>query len=382
MKVGVAIDSFKGSLSSLEAGNAVKAGIRGLCDEVVVVEVGDGGEGSIEAMMNATNSSFVSVQTFDPLRRKISAKYAKNADLAIMEMASSSGLTLLSKNELNPLKTDTYGFGVMIKDAISKGVRKFIIAIGGSATNDGGMGMLEALGYKFFDEFGLNLAGNGENLNKICEISDKFALKELKKCEFLVACDVDNPLFGKNGAAYIYAPQKGADKEMVKILDAGLRNFAKISAKFCGTDNSNLSGSGAAGGLGFGLVSFLGAELKSGFEIIAEICGIEAKISDCDLIITGEGQIDHQSVMGKTPMQVAKIAKKYGICVIALSGCIEEIGRLNEYIDACFCILQNPCELENALKSEVAKRNLASMANQTVRLFMASKSNHKEVLKS
>lgn len=373
MKVGVAIDSFKGSLSSLEAANAVKSGISGLCDDTIIVPIADGGEGSVEAMINATNSSFVSAQTLDPLRRKITAKYAKNGEMAIIEMASSSGLTILRKSEQNPLLTDTFGFGLMIKDAILKGARKFIIAIGGSATNDAGMGMLEALGFRFYDKFGEILAGKGENLDKVCEICSKFVLKELKECEFMVACDVDNPLFGLNGAAHIYASQKGANEEMIEILDAGLRNFAKVSAKFCKIDNSNLSGSGAAGGLGFALVSFLGAKLKSGFEIIAKICDLENKISQCDLVITGEGQIDHQSVMGKTPMQVAKIAKKHGICVISLSGCIKEIGRLNEYIDACFCILNNPCSAENAMSKQVAEQNLAMSANQALRLFIASK---------
>ncbi|WP_169752543.1 glycerate kinase family protein [Campylobacter mucosalis] len=375
MRILVAIDSFKGSLSSLEAGNAIKEGIKGLCDDIVVKPVADGGEGSVEALADALKGKYVDIITQNPLGVKILARYAMAGELAIMEMASASGLTLLEKSERNPLKTSTYGFGLMIKDAIDNGARKFIVGIGGSATNDAGVGMLSALGFEFFDEEGNLLEPNGENLVKISKFSDSNALKELSECEFLIACDVDNPLFGKNGAAYVYGAQKGADRDMIKQLDVGLISFASVVETQTGKVYWGLKGAGAAGGLGYGFISFLNAKLKPGIEIITEEIGLEDEIKRADLIITGEGRLDFQSSMGKTPTGISKLAKKYSKPVIALAGSVSECasGCNDAGIDAFFSIQNEPTSLENAMKKGVASENLKRVANQAVRLFMLGK---------
>ena len=375
MKILVAIDSFKGSLSSLEAGLAVKDGLKGLCD-VVVKPIADGGEGSVEALADALGATYIDAITQDPLGVKILARYALIKDLAILEMASASGLTLINEKQRNPLKTSTYGFGLLIKDAISKGARKFIIGIGGSATNDAGTGMLSALGFEFYDENGDLLAGIGENLAKIFKISTQNSLKELKQCEFLIACEVDNPLFGKNGAAYVYAPQKGADGRMVKELDDGLKSFANAVKAHFDTEHYKLKGAGAAGGLGFGFVSFLNAKLRPGIDIITDEIGLEDEIKKADLVITGEGKMDFQSSMGKTPTGVAKLAKKHKKPVIALAGCVcEGAQECNKSgIDAFFCILNEPISLEEAMRKDIAIKNLKMAANQAVRLFLINQS--------
>ncbi|MCZ6105080.1 glycerate kinase [Campylobacter ureolyticus] len=368
MKVLVAIDSFKGSLTSIEAGNAVKSGISSLCDEVVVIGIADGGEGSLDTIANFLGANFDEILTFDPLFRQIKAKYAYKDDLAILEMSQSSGLNLLKKDEQNPYLTSTYGLGIMIKDAILKGRRNFIIGIGGSATNDAGTGMLEALGFSFFDKNDNLIKANGQNLIKISKISDKNTLKELKECKFKIACDVNNPLYGKNGAAYVYAAQKGASNDMIKNLDLGLINFSKVVHKFIGIDNSSISGSGAAGGLGFGFMSFLNAELLRGFEIISKIINLEEKIKNADLIITGEGKLDAQSSMGKVPSEVAKLAKKHSKKVVALGGAVDE-GFDDELFNGAFCILDSPISLEEAMKKEIAKANLTKISRQILKLL-------------
>ena len=372
MKVLVAIDSFKGSLSSLEAGNAVKSGIEKLGCEVLVKPIADGGEGSVEALADALKAKFMDVIVANPLGEKTPARYALKGELGILEMASASGLPLIEKSRRNPLKTSTYGFGEMIAHAIAHGARKFIIGIGGSATNDAGMGMLRALGFKFKDANGAELAGAGEDLIKLATIDYTSVLPHLKECEFLIACDVDNPLFGENGAAYIYAPQKGADAAMVKQLDAGLINFASVVSKHLGRELWNSPGAGAAGGLGFGFVSFLNATLKPGIDIITEEIGLDRDMKDAELVITGEGRLDFQSSMGKTPCGVAKIAASYGVPVIALAGGISPCaGGCNERgIGAFFCILNEPMSLERAMEPAVATQNLARVAEQAVRLFL------------
>ena len=372
MKVLVAIDSFKGSLSSLEAGNAVKSGIEKLGCEVLVKPIADGGEGSVEALADALKAKFMDVIVANPLGEKTPARYALKGELGILEMASASGLPLIEKSRRNPLKTSTYGFGEMIAHAIAHGARKFIIGIGGSATNDAGMGMLRALGFKFKDANGAELAGAGEDLIKLATIDCTSVLPHLKECEFLIACDVDNPLFGENGAAYIYAPQKGADEAAVEALDAGLRSFAGVVSKSLGKELCSERGAGAAGGLGFGFVSFLRAQLRPGIDIITEQIGLQNDVQGADLIITGEGRLDFQSRMGKTPSGVAKIAARYGVPVIALAGCVSSCaGGCNEHgIGAFFSVLNEPMSLERAMEPAVAAQNLARVAEQAVRLFM------------
>ena len=372
MKVLVAIDSFKGSLSSLQAGNAVKSGIEKLCDEVVVRPIADGGEGSVEALADALGAEFQELAVQNPLGEKITARYALAGELGILEMASASGLTLIEKSRRNPLKTSTYGFGEMILHAASKGARKFIIGIGGSATNDAGTGMLSALGFKFTDARGKALAGTGENLIKIAAISDADVPQSIKDSEFLIACDVDNPLFGENGAAHVYGPQKGADEAAVEALDAGLRSFANVVSRSLGKELCGQKGAGAAGGLGFGFVSFLRAQLRPGIDIITEQIGLQNDVQGADLIITGEGRLDFQSRMGKTPSGVAKIAARYGVPVIALAGCVSSCASgCNEHgISAFFSVLNEPMSLEHAMQPAVAAQNLARVAEQAVRLFI------------
>ncbi|WP_107824118.1 glycerate kinase [Campylobacter concisus] len=372
MRILVAIDSLKGSLSSLEAGLAVKEGLEEIGCEVVVKPIADGGEGSVEAMADALGAKFIDTIVKNPLGIEILARYALKDDLAILEMSSASGLTLINPDERNPLKTSTFGFGQMIKDAIAKGARKFIIGIGGSATNDAGTGMLSALGFKFYDKDGALLEGKGENLAKIYEFTDEDALKELKECEFLIACDVDNPLYGMNGSAHVYAPQKGANGRMVKELDDGLKHFATLVKEKTNSKFHTQKGAGAAGGLGFAFVAFLGAKLRPGIEIITQTIALEDEIKKADLVITGEGRMDFQSSMGKTPTGVAKLAKKYHKPVIAFAGSVQKCAKdcHKNGIDAYFCILNEPVSLEEAMRKDVAIRNLKMTAEQVIRLYM------------
>ena len=376
MRILVAIDSLKGSLSSLEAGLAVKEGLEEIGCEVVVKPIADGGEGSVEAMADALGAKFIDTIVKNPLGIEILARYALKDDLAILEMSSASGLTLINPDERNPMKTSTFGFGQMIKDAISKGARKFIIGIGGSATNDAGIGMLSALGFKFYDKNGSLLEGKGEDLAQIYEFSDEEALKELTECEFLIACDVDNPLYGQKGAAYVYAPQKGANGRMVKQLDDGLKHFAGLVKEKNGTKFHTQKGAGAAGGLGFAFVAFLGAKLRPGIEIITQTIALEDEIKKADLVITGEGRMDFQSTMGKTPTGVAKLAKRHHKPVIALAGSVQRCAKdcHKHGIDAYFCILNEPMSLEEAMRKDNAIRNLKMTAEQVIRLYML---NHK-----
>ncbi|MGP1360347.1 glycerate kinase family protein [Campylobacter sp.] len=375
MRILVAIDSLKGSLSSLEAGLAIKEGLEEIDCEVVVKPIADGGEGSVEAMADALGAKFIDTIVKNPLGTEILARYALKDDLAILEMSSASGLTLINPDERNPLKTSTFGFGQMIKDAISKGARKFIIGIGGSATNDAGTGMLSALGFNFYDENGVLLEGKGEDLSKICEFSDENVSKELKECEFLIACDVDNPLYGTNGAAHVYAPQKGANGRMVKELDDGLKHFASLVKEKNSTKFHTQKGAGAAGGLGFAFVAFLGAKLRPGIEIITQTIALEDEIKKADLVITGEGRMDFQSSMGKTPTGVAKIAKRHHKPVIALAGSVQKCAKdcHKNGIDAYFCILNEPVSLEEAMRKDIAIRNLKMTAEQVVRLYMLNR---------
>lgn len=372
MRILVAIDSLKGSLSSLEAGLAVKEGLEEIGCEVAVKPIADGGEGSVEAMADALGAKFIDTIVKNPLGIEILARYALKDDLAILEMSSASGLTLINPDERNPLKTSTFGFGQMIKDAIAKGARKFIIGIGGSATNDAGTGMLSALGFKFYDKDGALLEGKGENLAKIYEFTDEDVLKELKECEFLIACDVDNPLYGMKGAAHVYAPQKGANGRMVKELDDGLKHFATLVKEKTNSKFHTQKGAGAAGGLGFAFVAFLGAKLRPGIEIITQTIALEDEIKKADLVITGEGRMDFQSSMGKTPTGVAKLAKKYHKPVVALAGCVQKCAKdcHKNGIDAYFCILNEPVSLEEAMRKDVAIRNLKMTAEQVIRLYM------------
>lgn len=375
MEITIAIDSFKGSLSTLEAARAAAEGIKRVYGDakINISPLADGGEGTLDAIISSKNGRIKSVSVCDPLGRKITADYGiiESEGLAVIEMARAAGLTLLSEDERNPLYTTTYGVGELILDAINEGCREFVIGIGGSATNDGGVGMLSALGVKFFDNHGKEIERGAIGLKNLSCISTEGIPSELADCHFSVACDVKNPLCGKNGASAVYGPQKGADEKSVKEMDSYLSHYAELTKKVNPLSDANTEGAGAAGGLGFAFLSYLSAELSSGIDIVIEKTGLEALIKSSDLVFTGEGRLDAQSAMGKAPVGVARLAKKYGKPVIALSGCIGTGATLchEQGIDAIFPIVRSPITLAQAMDKSIASKNLADTAEQVSRLI-------------
>jgi glycerate kinase len=359
MKAVIAIDSFKGSLSSFELGELIEKGIRKVYEdaEIKKVPIADGGEGTVEALVEGTGGKFIDIEVNNPLMRPVTARYGiiKNTT-AVIEMAAASGLPLIDTSERNPEKTTTYGTGELIKDAIERGCREFIIGIGGSATNDAGLGMMQALGYKFLDKDRKELGAGGEIMEKVTEIDGSGAMPELSECKFLIACDVDNPFYGLMGAAHIYGRQKGADDKMVDSLDNGLKILSKTIKEKLGKDIAELPGAGAAGGLGGGFVAFLGGKLEPGIDIIMKEVKLEEVIEGADFVITGEGRIDFQSVMGKAPIGVSKLCKKNGVSVIAMAGCVADDADVthNYGIDALFSTINYPISLECAMNKEKA----------------------------
>lgn len=375
MKVVVAMDSFKGSLTSLEAGNAVKEGISSVAScQVAVKALADGGEGTTEAFVEGYGGEKIRVTVEGPYGRPVEATYGwlPEKNLAIMEMAAASGILLAEKSEMNPLKASTYGFGEMILDAMGRGARHFILGIGGSATNDGGLGMLTALGYQFLKEDGTPAGKVGESLQEISSVSFGTVHPLVSACTFQVACDVNNPLLGERGATAVYGPQKGVTEETGELLEKGLLNFSEVTASALSVDHREAPGAGAAGGLGFALLSYLKAELKEGVKLVLEAVKLEEDVKAADLVITGEGRIDAQSSMGKAPMGVMQLAKKHNKRVIALGGSVtKDISKLNELgMDACFSILSEVVTLEEAMERETAERNLRQTAAQIMRLLV------------
>jgi len=363
----------------MEAGNSIKEGILSVCDaEVIVKPLADGGEGTVDSLLAGMDGREVDMEAVGPLGRKVSCKYGILADniTAILEMAAVAGIKLIPTEALNPLNTTTYGVGEMIKDAISRGCRNFIIGIGGSATNDGGIGMLQALGFEFYDSDGKPVGPEGRELCNIASLSLKGALKELSDCSFKIACDVNNPLCGPNGATNVFGPQKGATPEIIKTLDSGLYNFSEIVKKTLGKDTASVPGTGAAGGLGYAFLTFLNATLESGISIILKEIGLEDDIKDADFVITGEGKLDFQTAMGKAPIGVAKLAKKHGKKVIAFAGgTTKDAVKCNEEgVDAYFGIIQLPMTVEEAMEYDTARTNLISAASQVFRLIKAVQS--------
>ncbi len=373
MKVVVAIDSLKGSLSSIEAGNAIKDGILRVVDaDVVIKPLADGGEGTTEALVEGYKGELIEVEVMGPLQKAVKANYGLiEGKAAVLEMASASGITLITAEERNPKEATTYGVGQMIKDAISKGCRNFIVGIGGSATNDGGVGMLQALGFEFFDKDGKKVGLGGKVLSEIERISNQNMLSELADCKFKVACDVNNPLCFENGATYIYGPQKGVTEDIKEELDKGMLNYARATEKYIGIDNKNVPGAGAAGGLGFAFISYLNATLTPGIDLILDAIKLEEEVKDADIVITGEGRLDIQSAMGKAPVGVAKLAKKYNKKVIAFAGGVTKDAKIcNEKgIDAFFPIVRGVTTLEDAMIKENAYNNMADTVEQVFRLF-------------
>lgn len=403
VKVVVAIDSWKGSLGSLEAAASIAEGVQRVFPEaeVLVRPLADGGEGTVEALVLGMNGRMETVQVTGPLGTSVEASYGiieelkegcvereddvgqescdrtmERTKIAIIEMAAAAGITLVDEKYRNPLDTTTFGVGEMICDAIHKGCRKFIVGIGGSATNDGGIGMLQALGYEFLNANGKQVPFGAKGLAEIVKIIDDHVLPELKECEFKVACDVTNPLCGTQGCSAVYGPQKGATPAMIADMDQWLFHYARLTQETYPHANWNQAGTGAAGGLGFAFLSYTNAVLESGIQIILEETRLESYIKAADIVITGEGRLDGQTVMGKAPIGVAVIAKKYGKPVLAFSGCVtEEAGVCNQYgIDAFFPVLRTVTTLEEAMEKEQAKRNLSATVGQVFRLIKIVKS--------
>lgn len=377
MKVVIAIDSLKGSLTSMEAGGAIRDGISAVMSEakVVVKPLADGGEGTVEAFVNGMNGREIKVMVSGPLGEPLEASYAmlEEAHTAVIEMASAAGLTLIEREKRNPMNTTTYGVGQLILDALDRGLRNFIIGIGGSATNDGGLGMLEALGVKFYDQEGAEAGVFGRDMLRVSRVELRGLDQRIRECHFRIACDVNNPLCGPNGASRVFGPQKGADENMVQALDEGLLAYAEKVEEAVGKKLSHVPGTGAAGGLGFAFLALLDGHLEPGISIILDAVGLEEEIKDADIVITGEGRLDFQTAMGKAPIGVAELAKKYNKKVLAFSGCATEDAQEcnRKGIDAYFPILQMPVSAEEAMKKDTAYKNMVLTVKQVFGLVKA-----------
>ncbi|MBR5596709.1 MAG: glycerate kinase [Lachnospiraceae bacterium] len=375
MKVVIAIDSFKGSLSSLEAGEAIKYGVLKVMPDakVVVRPLADGGEGTIEALTFGMGGQVESVEVTGPLGEKVKCRYGilEESKTAIMEMAQAAGITLVPEAKRNPLNTTTYGVGEVIKDAIAKGCRNFIVGIGGSATNDGGIGMLQALGYGMLDKDGKQVPFGAKGLKEIVKITEEQVIPELKECSFRIACDVTNPLCGEFGCSAVFGPQKGADDLMIVQMDKWLAEYANLTSEKYEKANANYPGTGAAGGMGFAFLAYTNAVMESGIKIVLEETKLENYVKDADIVITGEGKLDSQTVFGKAPIGVAHIAKKYNKTVIAFAGAVtEDAIACNEHgIDAFFSILRNIQTIQEAMDVSNARANMVNTVEQVFRLL-------------
>lgn len=376
MKTVIAMDSFKGSLSSLQAGQAVADGFRRADSnvETVVRPLADGGEGTVEALVYGLGGKMRKVRVTGPVGGKpVECEYGiiTASGTAVIAMSGAAGIALVRQEDLDPLKATTYGVGEVIVDAIRQGCRKFIVGIGGSATNDGGVGMLQAMGYEFLDASGKQIPLGAQGLRELVEIRTSNRIPELADCSFRVACDVQNPLCGPQGASAVFGPQKGATLEMVEELDGLLAHYAKVvQQQVSAKADPAIPGTGAAGGMGFAFLAFTRATLMPGIRIVIEETQLEKFIKDADLVVTGEGRLDAQTVMGKAPCGVAQLAKRYGKPVIALSGCLGPgAEQVNKYgIDAFFPILSRFTTPSEAMRQDISAENLRATAKQVLRL--------------
>lgn len=375
MNVVVATDSLKGSLTSLEAGGAIRAGIL-RADSAAAVQVrplADGGEGTVAALTSGLGGTIRTVSVTGPLGDPVPAQYGilRDGTTAVLEIAAAASITLVPEKERNPLYTTTYGVGEMIRDAIETGCRRFIVGIGGSATNDGGAGMLQALGFGLLDGEGQPIPPGARGLEALRAITVRGALPALRDCSFRIACDVANPLCGPRGASAVYGPQKGADGPMVRQMDGWLRSFSQLARETFPQADAGFPGTGAAGGLGFAFRTFTNAALEPGVQIVLEETGLEEYIQAADIVVTGEGCLDSQTVMGKAPFGVAQIAKRHHKPVIAFAGCAaEDAGICNQHgIDAFFPIVRGAVTLQEAMDPQNAERNMADTAEQVFRLL-------------
>ena len=374
MKVTVAIDSLKGSLTSMEAGEAIKSGICRVYPqaEVNVRPLADGGEGTAYALTTGMGGEWITMEATGPLGQPVSCSYGiiRDSKTAIIEMSAAAGITLVSEAERNPMNTTTYGVGEMIVDAIRRGCRRFIVGIGGSATNDGGIGMLQALGYGMLTKEGKQVPFGVKGLSVLEQITNEHVIPELAECSFKIACDVTNTLCGEQGCSAVYGPQKGADPTMIMQMDKWLAYYAALAKEKYPKANMKQAGTGAAGGLGFAFLTFTNAVLESGIKIVLDETRLSEYIKDSDIVITGEGRLDGQTVMGKAPIGVARIAKEYEKPVIAFAGCVtKDATACNESgIDAFFPILRGVVTLEEAMRAENAAANMSDTVEQAFRL--------------
>ena len=378
MKVVVAIDSFKGSLSSMEAGQAIEEGVKCVYQnaEVVVRPLADGGEGTVEALVEGMGGIFVTKEVTGPLGKKVEATYGiieLKDDLsktAIIEMSAAAGITLVPEESRNPMNTTTFGVGELILDAIERGCRHFIVGIGGSATNDGGVGMLQALGYDFVTREGKSISYGGNGLRELASIKETNVHPKLKECTFKVACDVTNPLCGENGSSAIFGPQKGATPEMVQELDQLLLHYAELSKEINANADRFYPGTGAAGGMGFAFLTYTNATLESGIQIVLTETKLEELIKTADFVVTGEGRLDGQTALGKAPIGVADLAKKHQKKVLAFAGAVTpDAKECNQHgIDAFFPILRGIVTLKEAMDKENAHRNMVHTVEQVFRV--------------
>ncbi|WP_192458814.1 glycerate kinase [Musicola keenii] len=371
MKIVIAPDSYKESLSAQEVATQIEAGFREVFPEASYVKlpVADGGEGTVEAMVAATRGKIVRVNVTGPLGDEIEAFFGLSGDeqTAFIEMAAASGLELVPPYQRNPLLTTSYGTGELIRCALDHGVRHCIIGIGGSATNDGGAGMVQALGARLLDDQQQPLGFGGAELARLAHIDLSALDSRIRQCRFEVACDVTNPLTGEHGASAVFGPQKGATRDMVAQLDQALQHYAGVIRRQLDMDVEHVPGAGAAGGMGAALQAFCGAELRRGIEIVTEALGLDALVKDASLVITGEGRIDSQTIHGKVPIGVARVAKRYNKPVIGIAGSLSaDVGIVHEHgLDAVFSVLYNICSLEEALDNaadnvRMAARNIAA----------------------
>ncbi|MEE3877700.1 glycerate kinase [Vibrio sp. YYF0003] len=373
MKVVIAPDSFKESLTAKQVSEAIKAGLARVWHnaEFVTVPVADGGEGTVQSLIDATQGQQVFTTVFDPLNKEVQAFYGilGDGETAVIEMAEASGLHLVPAEDRDPKLTSSFGTGQLIKHALDRGMQRLIIGLGGSATNDGGVGMLAALGVKFLDESGKAIATNGGGLINLASIDTSGLDVRLAQCEILVACDVDNPLCGEKGASATFGPQKGATTTDISVLDNALRKFGELTEQVTGKHVLTREGAGAAGGMGAALLGYTPARLQPGIEIVLETVKLADHVADADIVFTGEGRIDHQTAHGKTPMGVAKVAKQFNLPVIALAGCVGDNYQAVYQcgIDAVFPCVPRAMSLADAMTE--AETNVANLAENVARLW-------------
>ena len=373
MKVVVAVDSFKGSMTSMEAARAVRDGILAADPKtyIVIKPLADGGEGTTDALIEGMHGEKVKITVTGPYGEKIDSYYGylPEKKTAVIEMAAAAGITLSDKRE--PMQATTYGVGEMISDAIDRGCRNIIMGIGGSATTDGGIGMMKALGIQFLDENGNDVGEGAQALFRVRKIQTEGVHPLLSKVRFQIACDVTNPLCGPQGAVYVFGPQKGVTEEIKAMLDEAMNRYAAVVESTLGIRCRDIPGAGAAGGLGFACLAFLNAVLTPGIDLVLNAVDLESELLDADIVVTGEGRLDEQTAMGKAPVGVAKRAKKYGAKVIAFAGSVTEgAGACNkEGIDAFFPIVRGVTTLDEAMSKETAMANMRAASEQVFRLF-------------